>query len=301
MSSRLVILSHVSSNEMFVANNNSVKTKHVVLIDSADRNTTLFAQGKYTIMLPQEYKQVCTVRLVTAEVPFSFFLNTAANNTTTIILDLGNDPQHIVIPDGSYTVNTLGDAIIAAVARNSTFSHFTLTINIDSTTQKMKLTGSAAFSLDTTTTSTSTAAWGLAYYMGFVKNKVYQSEQLVINAINCTNCVPTKYILLDINMLNNMDETQPVTLTNSSNSYGGNGNVRSTFAKIPLSVAPFDLILFDAGNNLTFNEAILNPIVGKLDRLSITWRHHDGTIIDFNNVDHSLTLEIQCLERGSTF
>ena len=40
----------------------------------------------------------------------------------------------------------------------------------------------------------------------------------------------------------------------------------------------------------------MNPVLGRLDRIQIGLHYHDGTIIDFNDMDHSLTLEIECLE-----
>ena len=283
---------------------NKKVVKHVILIDSADRDTVSYTQGKYTIMLPLEYKQVCKVRLVTAEVPFSFYINSSAKLTSTFNIKIGANTQTCTIPDGSYTIYTLSDAITNAVAANATFKAlspaFTIVVSIDPATLKMTMTGTHQFSLDTTTTLTSTTLWGLAYNMGFVKNALHDSTQVdattfTLTGTKPTNTIPNKYIILDINNLNFMDETQPVPLNNRSLAFGGNGTHKSAFAKIPVTGAPFDLILFDAGNS-HYNEVIMNPVLGRLDRIQIGWHYHDGTIIDFNDMDHSLTLEIECLE-----
>lgn len=292
-----------------MANPSAPKTvRHVVLIDSSDRDTQVYAQGQYTLMLPQEYKNVSRVRLLTAEVPFSFYINTAAKGATTFVVALGvgagvGAPQSCTVPDGTYTIYTIGAAIALAVASNAVFvAHgFTMGVVVDPKTRKITLTGTAAFTLDTTTTVAKATLWGLPYFMGFAKNTVYASDAAAFTLTGpaMTNFVPDKYIILDIDHLNIMDETMPVSLVRRSNQeFGTNGNHRSAFAKVPLSAAPFDLILFDADTN-NFNEVVLTPVLGRLDRLSILWRFHDGTVIDFNGVDHSLTLEIECLERGN--
>ena len=274
--------------------------KHVVLIDSADRDTNVFKQGAYTIMLPQEYREVRKVRLVTAEVPFSFYINTAANATTSLVLSLaGGLPQTCTIPDGSYTTLTLGSAISLAVANNPVFKaqHFTVTILIDPATLKMTLTGTSAFTMDTThSTSASASAWGLPYFMGFAPNLLYTSDAIsfTLTGPKMTNTMPINNIILSIDNLNFMDETQVIPL--GKKAFGGFGNHRSAFAKIPLTAAPFGLNLFSAGDS-HYNEVLLNPLLGKLDRVQIAWHHHDGTTIDFNDIDHSLTLEIECIER----
>ena len=56
------------------------------------------------------------------------------------------------------------------------------------------------------------------------------------------------------------------------------------------------MIMINDTNCCVYNESNLNPYIGKLNILTIQWRFSDMTLVNFNNVDHSFTLEIECIE-----
>ena len=123
----------------------------------------------------------------------------------------------------------------------------------------------------------------------------------MVTAPNVVNLSSVNYILLNIDTLNVMDESQPAM------QYANNPSVQlssrpgaihnGAFAKIPLIGNPFDLI-FRPPECCSFNVAVPSPVLNKLDRLVIKWKHHNQQIVHFNNCDHSFTLEIECQERA---
>jgi hypothetical protein len=41
-----------------------------------------------------------------------------------------------------------------------------------------------------------------------------------------------------------------------------------------------------------YNVARFEPPLGKLEKINIKWRFHDGRLIDFNGFEHSFMLEV---------
>lgn len=120
---------------------------------------------------------------------------------------------------------------------------------------------------------------------------------------------PTPYILLSLEGLNRMDETAPAA--------DRSGYVDTTFAKVPLNAAGS----VTAGNVIYYNDKIspenitvYNPPVATLNRVHVTWRHHQpgsawatnsvsltnpiGAPITFGTSENSLMLEIEYLDNG---
>ena len=120
---------------------------------------------------------------------------------------------------------------------------------------------------------------------------------------------PTPYILLSLEGLNRMDETAPAA--------DRSGYVDTTFAKIPTNA----VAAITAGNVIYYNDKIspenitvYNPPVSNLNRIHVTWRHHQpgsawatnsvtltnpiGSPITFGTSENSLMLEIEYLDNG---
>lgn len=277
--------------------------KHVFTIDSSLRNISVYPTPTYYRMeLPTVYKQVRKVRLLTAEIPSSFYLFTASQNNTTLhigIYDSGNTSpltlQTITIPDGNYTADLISSTIKNLLNANALFISegvtFTVTINPATLMLEISNTAGRIIYVDTTYTGTipnssypSFIGWGLEYYLGFLPNTVTESADgsspCVSSRIVKLN--PVNYLLLDIPEINGMDEIQRST--------------KSVFAKIPNNVNSFDVIMLDENNCCSYNQSDLNPFIAKLSTLTISWRFADMRPIDFNDMDHSFTLEIECIE-----
>jgi len=271
-------------------------TKHVVMIDSQDRNITSYPnQTSYKIELPVVYKQIKKVRLLSMEISSSFYIFKSEYNNTTLhigIYESNNTNQlalqEIILPDGNYNSNTIGTVLTRLLNANALFTNkgVTFYVFLDPATSLLNITNTSSrkIYIDTTyATSVNTGSviknWGLEYYLGFDYDTQIVGYTLVASQLIKLN--PYNYMILEIKELNRIDEC--------------NKGQYSAFAKIPITSNSFELItLYE--NCCTFNQSELNPYIGKLSMLTISWRFHDNTPINFNNVDHSFTLELECLE-----
>ena len=304
--------SQINQNNQFVLNNKAngnvghldiefertkSLTKHVVIVDSQDRNIESYpSQTSYKIELPSVYKQVKKVRLLSMEISTTFYIFKSEYNNTTLhigIYDSDNITkltlQEIVIPDGNYYLNTIGIQLTALLNKNTLFKSkgITFDVYVDQSTCLLNIvtTPSRNVYIDTRYVSSLYSTpkirnWGLEYYLGFAYNAVSTGSPLI--ATQLIKLKPYFYMILDIKELNSIDES--------------NKGINTAFAKIPIiTTNSFELIsLYE--NCCTFNQAELNPYIAKLSTLTINWRFHDNTPINFNNIDHSFTLELECLE-----
>lgn len=253
-----------------------------ILIDSRDRNYTVHPNANdYRVELPYTIRNVTSARLISAELPKSFYAFSSALGNTSVVVSVDGTSHTITIPDGNYTPSTLAAALKTGL--DAAFTPLTFTATVSPTTQKLSLECSnalAVVAVDTTgATPTLHSEWGLGYYMGFAKGVVRQGTGSVTGPL--VVCTTTqRYVVLDIEELNQVGEC----------GVNGNGETRYCFAKIPCNTGFFENAYFD--KLLTDN--IINPPLQKVDRLHIRFRYHTGEPVDFNGLEHSLTLEFMC-------
>jgi hypothetical protein len=249
--------------------------KHTLLVDSRDRNAG--TPGSYRIYLPKEYERVTSARLLTAEIPSTFYVFTASsgNSSMYIALDGEYSPRQLTIPDGNYGSYDMQTALIDALSEGT---DLTWSAQISSTTQKITISNTELvdFSVD--------GSSGLGKHLGFSGTQL--SEEGSITSACVVSLNPCTYLLLDIEELNGIDEGV----------VGGDGAGRGAFCKIPFNANSFEYAILDVQRSAM---PLVNVNVARLDRLRIRLRfHEDGEIIDFNGVDHSFTLEITTKDRG---
>lgn len=99
------------------------------------------------------------------------------------------------------------------------------------------------------------------------------------------------YFYMEIDGLNNIDETIPYSTTYSTtHSNETNGVVKSAFAKIGIisGVYPFQPWNSDNANTMK----IYNPPAERIRKLKIRIRYHNGQLVDFGQFDYSIMLEL---------
>jgi hypothetical protein len=247
--------------------------KHTLLIDSRDRDAG--KPGSYRILLPKMYENVIGARLLTAEIPSTFYIFTASSGNTALYVTLDGQsvPANIILPDGNYGSTEMQNVLVEALNANTAL---TWSVTTNPTTQKITLSNTELvdFSVD---------ASGLGKYLGF--SGVQLSEEGSITSSSIVSLNPHTYILLDIDELNGIDE----------GIIGGGGAGRGAFCKIPFNANSFEYAMLDAHRGTPR----VDVNIARLDRLRIRLRfHEDGEIIDFNGVEHSFTLEITTRDRG---
>lgn len=256
--------------------------KHVLVLDSRDRMYDAYpTPSEYRVMLPKRYSNVVEARLVSAEIPSTFYVFGPGKTDVSVTLHrpgVGDTTHLVSIPTANYTLTTMEKTLKNAL---DTAFDVDFTVVIDRTTYKATVgpTDEAySMTLDATVGAGPSATdWGLAYYLGFDKTVVTGP---VVTSTRVVSLNPQTYILLDISELNGVDE---------SSMYGEEVGF-GCFAKIPFAVNSFEYMYLDT-SRCTDLPVKLNPSIPRLDRLHIKWRFHDGTPIDFHGVEHSLTLE----------
>jgi hypothetical protein len=170
--------------------------------------------------------------------------------------------------------------------------------------------------------------WGLSDYLGFFKCDATTTPGVTINNLNILNSLPRffygdykdgdngywlvpdsqytgatvyyletpkkinvmgdAYFYLEINGMNNIDETSPFGLSPFTiQTNGTNGIVNSSFAKIAVPTTPLSQ-WFDNGMD---NYKWYNPPAERIRRIRLKLRYHNGAAVDFGDFNFSITLE----------
>lgn len=268
------------------------KVKRTLLVDSRDRNP-LQSQSNYSVTLPKVYENVYSVTLRSAEIPQSWYAFSSVAGNTSMTVTVSGTPTTITIPDGNYTASSLATAVQAALVAAYGGGSFTVTYN--STTNLITIAkSSGSFTLSFAsqvqtkagqTVPPTASWWGLGYFLGFNKIDYTGSSITSLFGVQVT---PFNYILMEVDFINKEDET---AIDNRMS-----GRVDGAFAKIPVQPSASGNIIYFREWCCPMNKSVMYPPMSQLRTLNIKFRFHDGTLVNFNNADHSLTLEFELLE-----
>lgn len=256
-------------------------TSHILFIDSRDRDFQVDpTPNRYKIMLPQTYYNVISARLLSAEIPRSFHTFSQKKCNTSFDISIGGATQTITIQDGNYTFDILKTALEIGL---SSATGLSWTVFFSSTTNCATVFNSEGkdFTIHSPASEHPTD-YGLLFYLGFQSGKDYPSETGKVTSDRPASFHGVSYILMDIEELRGAAE---------SGMYGGQVG-GSPFAKIAMDPGAQGVTMLDT-SKCTMLSMPQRPVVPRLKELRVSFRYHDGSPVDFNNVDHSFTL---CLE-----
>ena len=273
-------------------------TRHHVLVDSRDRDFDVHpTPSTYKIRLPRVYRNVVAARVLSLDAPLSFFAFSAARGTTTLKVRVGDATEVVTIADGTYDVESLCAELRAAL--EAAFPAKTFSVDVGARTMQLTLgcTQGDAVAVDTTEDGDEGPTdWGLAYYLGFPRGVVTAGTP-VLRGPGMVNVAPFTYVLLDIEELGRVDE-------GALHSGGGVG--KGAFCKVPVAAADAASAAANLAANLAANpfrhvfrdrDTATEPVectppVPRLETLTISWRFHDGSSIDFRGIEHSFVVEL---------
>jgi phage baseplate assembly protein gpV len=260
-----------------------------LLVDSRDRDYNKYpSPSHYVVSLPEPLYNVSNGVLISAELPATYYVFSADLGNTTLRVEYGTAARNITIPDGNYTLATMKTALEAALnAQPSPFSGspmFEVTFDPATSRCTISVATNNPLVVDCTVGAKSTPTeWGLGYFLGFEKKRIEATVALAgfwkLTGTNVANMNPEMYMLIDIEELNSVTQAAM---------YAQGGTQGKVFAKVPLCRGAFQYSFYD--KTLTCNE--LRPPRARLDRLTISLRFHDGTLVDFHGAEHSLTIEL---------
>lgn len=255
-------------------------------IDSRGRDYDVHPDSSsFVIELPETLKNVSSAVLVSAELPLSYYVFSAARGNTSLTVSLDAVSHAITIPDGNYTTAQMQTALQTAL--DTVFSGHHVTVAISATTMKCTFSGNGTVAVSTVGAPTAKdTEWGLAYYLGFPRGVVTSGS----NAVSGTRVVftnPENYLLIDVEELNGVSQTAL---------YAAGGAGKRSFAKITLNGDSYSYNYYD--KTLTYVDA--RPQLAKLDKLRVSIRYHDGTLVNLNGGEWSMSIEFACtLTRGT--
>lgn len=253
-----------------------------VHIDSRDRDyTTHPSSSQFTVDLPESLKNVSAAVLVSAELPLTYYVFSAARGNTSLTLTHAGVTQTVTIPDGNYTTATMATALKAAL--EAAFAAVTFTVTFSASTAKCTIAGAggAAIAIDTTAAPAAKQTdWGLAYYLGFPKGAATSGTGSVTGT-RVAVLSPENYVLIDIEELNGLGQGAI---------YAAGGSGLRTFAKVPLQGDHYTFNYYDK----TPTYVDVRPQLTKLDKLRVAIRFHDGTLVDLNGAEWSMSIEFAC-------
>lgn len=255
-------------------------TRTTVHLDSRDRDYDLFpSSSEFTVDLPDTLHNVRSAVLITAEVPISYYVFSAARGNTTLRVVLDDVSADVTIPDGNYTTTSMATALKAAL--DQIFQGTTFTVTFDAATLKCILTASSGDLAVDTRTATKPSDWGLGYYLGFASGVLTTTGTSTVIGSRVAAMNPENYLLLDIEELNGLAQGAL---------YNAGGAGRRVFAKLPLNGDSYQYNFFD--KTVTYVER--RPQLTRLDKLRVAVRFHDGTLVDLNGAEWSLSIEFAC-------
>jgi hypothetical protein len=100
------------------------------------------------------------------------------------------------------------------------------------------------------------------------------------------------YFYIDIDLLNNIDETYPFNISGFTNMTNEtNGKVNSAFAKVPIYTSTnANIALLD--HEISSSVSYFKPPIEKLAKLKVKIRYHNNMLVNLQNANISLTLSI---------
>ncbi len=252
-----------------------------VLIDSRDAKHP--GGDEIEVDLPETLYSVTCARVLSAELSTSMYVFSAARGNTSMDVVLNGVTQTITIPDGNYSFSTITAAVKSAL--DAAFLGASWTVSVDSITGKTSLSTSNAadvLAVDTRSLASSAGSqWGLAYFLGFDRDILAQATG-TLTSPRLANVAPDNYLILECPELGRVMEA-------TADGVGGSAS-RYTFAKIPINATSFASIFYDK----VIVANTLDPPVAKLTSLRFRWRYHSGEAVQWNGVDWSITLELEC-------
>ena len=257
----------------------------------------------FHVSLPLRFKNVTSLTLTSAEIPccFNTFSRFYKNNYFVIVLTAGPGAgvgHEIVIPDGQYTAAEAASTITALMADVPALLLAGIELQVVSPQDQRLVfisTSSTPFDLFFNTTSGTSGAetddtplqlkagWTLGYRLGaYVNGHAYPAEGLF-------DPQTPRYVFLVVDDFNNAGSDFFISAFNSSILRD------SILAKISInSTNRGDMLLLDEYTVYTNRTRRYVDNGVNIQKLRIQLLDEYGRIVDLNDMDYSITLQLEC-------
>jgi hypothetical protein len=305
------IIYNTAINEISPGDLNSVKRITQLLnlnLNSCFRNNYYTSNPcDFLYILPTEITKVVSMRLVSIEIPNSWYLfsNVKKNNIFEIIFhyDDKNYKYDIEVPEGNYNCETLQQYLNTTYFYESGIDTDLKLIKFSIDTQTLKssfeliednefeTTSKKVFSLKFSQNLNQNIMNTFGWIMGFRLGNYLQLDKIISEGL--FDAGGDRYIYVCINDFQYNNNTSNIVCFDKSILN------EDVIAKIPMINGKLSLIINDNNNTLSKIRRYNGPI--NLARLQIKIVDHFGTVIDLNNMDYSMTLELELLYENFNF
>jgi len=260
----------------------------------------------FQYIIPAEIKNVVSLRLASIEIPNSWYLFSSKKENNFFQIEINNNGiktvYDIIVPDGNYDITTLVDYLNNNYFYNSgttnDLQYIEYLIDPYSSKSKFQLTGlypsNFSFTLifikdiDINVNITNTFGWIIGFRLA-----TYKSINDFIISEGIFDAGGDRYIYVSI------DDYQYNTNTLNIVCFDNSVMEEHIIAKIPMVNGKLSLIIDDNSSPLTKTRKYNGPV--NIRNLFIKILDQYGEIIDLNNMDYSLTLELEILYEGFNF
>jgi hypothetical protein len=260
----------------------------------------------FLYFLPTEIKKVVSLRLVSIEIPNSWYLFSCEkkNNIFEIIIHKENleQPYTITIPEGNYTNESLQHYLNSTYFFESGVDNILRYIKFNIDPQSLRssfeiiefedepsvnFSFSLKFSMNIGQNIMNSSGWILGFRLGNYINldKIY-SEGLF-------DAGGDRYIYLAIKDFQYNNNVSNIVCFDQSILN------EDVIAKIPMVNGKLSLVINDNNNTLSKVRRYNGPV--NLSRFQIKLLDHFGSLIDLNNMDYSITIELEILYENFNF
>ena len=271
----------------------------VLMVDSLDRDQLAYPlPTTMRLQLPRVYHNVERIDIVQIKMLNGIYAFSADRENTTLPVRDASGDFKVTIPDGSYSMQQLVNAVSAEL--NGAGRPVSYNIAYDCTTGRILLDASgAAFSLPFNSSLPLSkrelySGWGLGWNLGFGGQPVDLSGATTYMASYMPRLFDD-YIFLRLNPSETMNTVDHTSLENLAVTQKARGRVDYYFGK---------LLLNNFGcYSQTFVESPkeFRPVLGRLDRMQFEWVDRFGNVLtgpDAASCDWHMVLRITEIKEG---
>jgi len=209
-----------------------------------------------------DVKNTLSIKLSTAEIPYSFYTVNQYNNTFNIVEN--GVPRLITITKGSYDIFEFRDLILVLLG-----GAYTVTVSIN--TGKMTIINTTLATVGLTFTSDAFKLLGFSNQIYSASGSVGLTSPNIISLFSITG-IYLKSNLSGFNIYNTRL----------------NNNLSSILQLVQIEADAFNMI-----NYRSTTDAFITKLNDKnIDQLTFRWTDDEDNLIDFNNIDFEFTLKV---------
>jgi hypothetical protein len=237
------------------------------------RNSTMLSDMLFNFqnILSDEDDIISTnISIINAQIPVSFYIINATNNQFLVNTTIPSASNTVTLAYGNYTANSLITAI------NTALSATTVSVSFNQLNGKLKFTNSSGGSITVLDASSVVSAYKI---IGYGSASGYTSTSPSI--------MPYPLNLLGVKKLNIKSQLLGIT------SFQSGTNQSTTLTTIPNNNAPYTMINYE--NQSDLNKSLVR--VKKIDAIDIQIEDENGTKIDFNGIDWTISIVLENIRK----